>query len=94
MDLRRLLVPILIYIGIDIYIVKYSAYIAIWEFTVEIKAVETPIAAASLVHKIIFCINLFLITNQFEPTFNKTIFWTQSEKLWAAVEMQNRCSNK
>ena len=47
MDLRWSLVPILIYIGFDIYIAKYSAYIAISEFTVEVKAVETPIAAAS-----------------------------------------------
>ena len=81
MDLRWSLVPILIYIGIDIYIAKYSAYIAISEFTVEIKAVETPSAAASLVHKIIFCISLLLITNQFKHTFDKTILWTLSEKL-------------
>ena len=51
---RRSLVPILIYIGIDTCIAKYSAYIAISEFTVEIQAVETPSAAARLVHKITF----------------------------------------
>ena len=35
------------------------------------------------------CISLLLIANQFRYTFNKTIFYTQSEKLWATLKILN-----